>query len=212
MNFELNEDQKMVRDMVRRFAENEIAPIADEIDRSRGVPQRDPGEDGRTGADEHAGAGGGGRHRHGGGGLQPGPDGDRSGLHQPRGDHLGHQHGVRGRSTASVPRSRGPSTSPRSPPASTPPGRSPSPSPGPAPTPVACAPRRCATATTTSSTAPRCSSPPAPTPGSPWWRRRPTRTPASGASACSWWSRAPPGSRWGARRRSWASAPPTPWN
>jgi alkylation response protein AidB-like acyl-CoA dehydrogenase len=38
MNFELNEDQKMVRDMVRRFAENEIAPIAGEIDRSEAFP------------------------------------------------------------------------------------------------------------------------------------------------------------------------------
>ena len=39
MNFELNEDQKMVRDMVRRFAENEIAPIAGEIDRSETFPR-----------------------------------------------------------------------------------------------------------------------------------------------------------------------------
>ncbi|MDF1555004.1 MAG: acyl-CoA dehydrogenase family protein [Deferrisomatales bacterium] len=39
MNFELNEDQKMVRDMVRRFAENELAPIADAIDRSHEFPR-----------------------------------------------------------------------------------------------------------------------------------------------------------------------------
>jgi len=38
MNFELNEDQRMVRDMVRRFAEKEIAPIADAIDRSEEFP------------------------------------------------------------------------------------------------------------------------------------------------------------------------------
>ncbi len=38
MEFALTEEQKMVRDMVRRFAENEIMPIADEIDRTERFP------------------------------------------------------------------------------------------------------------------------------------------------------------------------------
>jgi len=38
MEFELTEEQRLVREMVRRFAENEIAPIADEIDRESRFP------------------------------------------------------------------------------------------------------------------------------------------------------------------------------
>jgi butyryl-CoA dehydrogenase len=38
MNFELNEEQKMIRKMVRDFAENEIAPIAQETDKSEQFP------------------------------------------------------------------------------------------------------------------------------------------------------------------------------
>ncbi len=38
MNFSPNEEQVMVRDMVRRFAEAEIRPIADEIDRTEEFP------------------------------------------------------------------------------------------------------------------------------------------------------------------------------
>ena len=38
MEFALTEEQKMVRDMVRRFAENEIMPVAEEIDRTERFP------------------------------------------------------------------------------------------------------------------------------------------------------------------------------
>jgi butyryl-CoA dehydrogenase len=38
MDFELNEEQKMIRKMVRDFAENEIAPIAQETDKSEQFP------------------------------------------------------------------------------------------------------------------------------------------------------------------------------
>ncbi len=38
MNFAPNEDQRMVRDMVRRFAEEQIRPIAAEIDREKRFP------------------------------------------------------------------------------------------------------------------------------------------------------------------------------
>ncbi|MDW7709018.1 MAG: acyl-CoA dehydrogenase family protein [Deferrisomatales bacterium] len=39
MELELTEEQRLVQEMVRRFAENEIAPIADEIDRSETFPR-----------------------------------------------------------------------------------------------------------------------------------------------------------------------------
>jgi len=39
VNFELTEEQKMIRDMVRDFAENEIAPIAAEIDEEERFPK-----------------------------------------------------------------------------------------------------------------------------------------------------------------------------
>ncbi len=38
MEFALTEEQRMIQEMVRRFAENEIAPIADEIDRTERFP------------------------------------------------------------------------------------------------------------------------------------------------------------------------------
>ncbi len=38
MEFALTEEQKMVQDMVRRFAENEIMPVAEEIDRTERFP------------------------------------------------------------------------------------------------------------------------------------------------------------------------------
>jgi len=38
MDFALTQDQKMVRDMVREFAEKELEPIAAEIDESREFP------------------------------------------------------------------------------------------------------------------------------------------------------------------------------
>ena len=39
MDFELTDEQKMIRDMVRDFAENEIAPIAAEIDEEQRFPK-----------------------------------------------------------------------------------------------------------------------------------------------------------------------------
>ena len=38
MNFQLNEEQRLIRDMVRDFASTEIAPLAAEIDRTREFP------------------------------------------------------------------------------------------------------------------------------------------------------------------------------
>ncbi len=38
MDFRFSEEQRMVQEMVRRFAENEIAPIAEEIDRTERFP------------------------------------------------------------------------------------------------------------------------------------------------------------------------------
>lgn len=38
MNFDLTEEQKMIRDMVREFAEKEVKPIAAEIDRDQRFP------------------------------------------------------------------------------------------------------------------------------------------------------------------------------
>ena len=38
MDFSLSQDQKMIREMVREFATNELEPIAAEIDESRGFP------------------------------------------------------------------------------------------------------------------------------------------------------------------------------
>lgn len=40
MDFELSEDQKLVQEMVRRFSEKEIAPLADEIDRTERFPEK----------------------------------------------------------------------------------------------------------------------------------------------------------------------------
>lgn len=39
MDFELTEEQRLIQEMVRRFAENELAPIADEIDRTSRFPR-----------------------------------------------------------------------------------------------------------------------------------------------------------------------------
>lgn len=39
MEFKLNEDQEMLRDMIKEFAENEIAPIAAELDEQERFPQ-----------------------------------------------------------------------------------------------------------------------------------------------------------------------------
>ena len=39
MEFRLNEDQEMLRDMIREFAEKEIAPIAAELDEQERFPE-----------------------------------------------------------------------------------------------------------------------------------------------------------------------------
>ena len=38
MDFKLTEEQEMLRDMIRSFAENEVKPIAAEIDRTHEFP------------------------------------------------------------------------------------------------------------------------------------------------------------------------------
>ena len=38
MDFELTDDQRMIRDMVRDFAQKEIAPIAAEMDKTEAFP------------------------------------------------------------------------------------------------------------------------------------------------------------------------------
>ena len=38
MNFDLTEEQKMIRKMMRDFAEGEVAPGADERDRTKSFP------------------------------------------------------------------------------------------------------------------------------------------------------------------------------
>ena len=42
--FDLTEDQRMIRDMVREFAQSEIAPIAAEIDENHALPRGDLAE------------------------------------------------------------------------------------------------------------------------------------------------------------------------
>src|SRR5690554_6172530 len=39
MNFELTEEQKMIQDMARKFAEREIKPVAAEFDRTHDHPK-----------------------------------------------------------------------------------------------------------------------------------------------------------------------------
>ena len=51
MDFELTDEQQLIRDAVREFAEAEVAPIAAEIDRDHRFPARAPAEDG--GAEHH---------------------------------------------------------------------------------------------------------------------------------------------------------------
>ena len=50
MDFALSAEQKMIRDLCRDFAEDEIQPLAEEIDRTRPVPLRDCPQDGGIGA------------------------------------------------------------------------------------------------------------------------------------------------------------------
>ncbi|WP_062198984.1 acyl-CoA dehydrogenase [Massilibacterium senegalense] len=64
MNFEFTQEQKMVKDMARDFAEKEVRPIADEVDRTSRFPKevfRKMGELGLLGIpfpEEYGGAGG----------------------------------------------------------------------------------------------------------------------------------------------------------
>ena len=53
MNFDLSDEQRLLRETVRDFARNEVAPIAEELDRDEAVPLRDRREDGRARADGH---------------------------------------------------------------------------------------------------------------------------------------------------------------
>ena len=39
MNFELTDEQKMIQDMARKFAEREIKPVAAELDRTHAHPK-----------------------------------------------------------------------------------------------------------------------------------------------------------------------------
>lgn len=39
MNFDLTDNQRMIRDMVREFAENEIAPVARKHDAEHSFPE-----------------------------------------------------------------------------------------------------------------------------------------------------------------------------
>ena len=38
MNFDLSDEHRLLRDSVREFAEGEVAPIAEEIDRNKRFP------------------------------------------------------------------------------------------------------------------------------------------------------------------------------
>src|SRR6476659_890709 len=38
MDFELTDEQRLLRDTVRDFARNEVAPVADELDRTKSFP------------------------------------------------------------------------------------------------------------------------------------------------------------------------------
>ena len=38
MNFDLTDEQRLIRDTVRDFARNEVAPVAEELDRTKSFP------------------------------------------------------------------------------------------------------------------------------------------------------------------------------
>ena len=38
MNFELSDEQRLLRDTVRDFARQEVAPVAEELDRTKSFP------------------------------------------------------------------------------------------------------------------------------------------------------------------------------
>ena len=40
MNFELTDEQRLLRDTVRDFARNEVRPVAEELDRTKASPTR----------------------------------------------------------------------------------------------------------------------------------------------------------------------------
>ena len=50
MDFHLTKEQLLVRKMYREFAENEVKPLAAEIDEARAFPHGDRREDGEAGA------------------------------------------------------------------------------------------------------------------------------------------------------------------
>ncbi len=49
MDFELNEEQRLVRDMVHDFAQKELAPRAAEVDKTEEFPAENIDKDGRAG-------------------------------------------------------------------------------------------------------------------------------------------------------------------
>ena len=48
MDFELSDEQRLLRDTVRDFARQEVAPVAEELDRTKALPLRARREDGRA--------------------------------------------------------------------------------------------------------------------------------------------------------------------
>ena len=188
MQIELTEEQLLLRDTVRRFADEVVAPRAKEIDASGRVPARllptRPGELGLAGVcvpEELR------RRRHGHDRLLPGDRGDQPGLRLERRHPLGQQlaglrpappfgneeqkrrvpdSARRGREARLLRAHRARGRQRRR---------------------QRCARRRAATATTTCSTATRSSSPTAPTPTSRWSSPPSTRrrsTAASPPSSC----------------------------
>ena len=51
VNFDLTDEQRLLRDTVRDFARQEVAPVAEELDRTKSLPLRDRREAGRARAD-----------------------------------------------------------------------------------------------------------------------------------------------------------------
>ena len=63
MDFELSDEQELVRNTVREFADAELAPVAAEIDRDHRFPEEVVPEHGRLEPSGHALPGGGGWRR-----------------------------------------------------------------------------------------------------------------------------------------------------
>ena len=91
MNFDLTEEQQMVRDTARRFAETEIKPVAAKLDATHEHPAEICQEIGRTGLSGHCRSRGIRRRRHGLRQLRAGPDRDLQGLRLHRRHHVGEQ-------------------------------------------------------------------------------------------------------------------------